>query len=258
MLHGPTLRRALDLSDRAYELLMYLVDAAREGFVKVETEHRADTFAAGAEAWIREHWARLPHRMRPARHDLSAFAAFFATYLESSFVLDEESEERLYEADGCACPFCSWLVDVAELQTREPTTADKRQARALTRAVVARALRELAGSHRDAVEALGEAGREALIDRVAADSQLREELALVAYGHELLERIRHRACGPAALVLWRTFAWSHDGRPRDDVALSAERFFDAEDLVRARLERELAAHAPAARGPTGERDPRRR
>jgi hypothetical protein len=240
MLNGPRLRHALDLSERAYELLMYLVDAAAEGFVDVDSEHRVEGFAAGAEAWIREHWARLPHRMRPARHDIGAFAAYFATYLESSFALAEQSEQRLYEANGCSCAFCSWLVDAAEIETRQPTTADKRRARELTREVVAETLRELGGRHYDKVEGLDDAVRDALIDRVAADSQLREERALVAYAHQLLRRTRGQVVGPATLVLWRIFAWTHDGRPRDEVVLSAERFFEAEDLLRARLERELS------------------
>lgn len=240
MLNGPALRRAIDLRERAYELLQWLSDAVGEGYLAFDTVHAVDSFRAGGEAWIHDHYGKLPYHARPAPHDVPAFVAFFSTYLETSFEhSDEAEEERLYEADGCACPWCSWLIDVPGLRPRTPSKADKREARELTVAVVEELLRGLDGRFRELAQSLDEAARTAIIDAVASDTHLREELALVAYATDLLARVRGRAVGPAALALWRSFAWTRAGKPRDDFVLSAELIFEAEDLLRARLEREL-------------------
>jgi hypothetical protein len=53
------------------------------------------------------------------------------------------------------------------------------------------------------------------------------DVAMVAYGQQLVERARGRSEGPAVLALWREFAWEKTGSPKKDFKL------DSEDILRA-------------------------
>ena len=52
------------------------------------------------------------------------------------------------------------------------------------------------------------------------------DVATLAYGQQLVERVRGSSKGPAVLALWREIAWKKTGSPRKDFKL------DAEDILR--------------------------
>jgi len=195
-------------------------DAIVRGFIKFDTAHHYASFPAAAQAWIDEHYADIPPAARPARSDLEDFARFFSTYLEASFELVRNPGKRLHSPDDhCFCPMCSWLVDVPHLRTRKVGPAAKKRAR----------MRKLAALHALAVGA----GRSLSEDEASAileERALREPIALVAYGRDLLERLRGNA-GPETLVLWREFAWTDKGSPKKDFVLTADAIFEGEETI---------------------------
>src|SRR5690606_5750613 len=157
------------------------------------------------------------HGARPAREHIAAFSNLFATYLDSSFDLFEQPRQRLYSPDAhCFCPLCSWMIAMPRLQTKKLTRQDKDRARKLT----ASALRQLALEIDTALEA-------ERAEQLADEPALREPLAFVAYGHDLLRRIAGIAEGPATLALWRRFAWTPQGSPKPGFQLTANAILDA-------------------------------
>ncbi len=72
-------------------------------------------------------------------------------------------------------------------------------------------------------------------ERLLDDKELGEPIALGAYGRDLLRRVEGHSEGPAALALWRRFAWTATGAPRKDFTLSAEAILAAEARVQERL-----------------------
>ena len=131
----------------------------------------------------------------------------------------------MYSPDAhCFCQMCSWLVDAPNLKTKTPTTADKKRARKMMLNVIDR----LAAENN---VRLPEKAAEAMAD----DPKLRERLALCAYAADLFQRMRGVAVGPAALVLWRSFAWLPTGSPKKKFRLSAEFIVEAERTLRDRV-----------------------
>jgi len=219
------LARAVKVQSQSFALLQWTADAIARGFITFSAAHTYATLPAAAQAWIEEHYADLPTSARPARAEIAPFARFFASYLETSFELVERPGQRLYSPDAhCFCPMCSWLVDVPHLRTKKLVPADKARAEKS----------KLAALHALAVEASVSPSDEEL-QALLADITLREPLALVAYGRDLLERTRGGRVGPSTLALWRTFAWTPTGSPKKKFVLSAELVLDAERTVLARL-----------------------
>jgi hypothetical protein len=119
---------------------------------------------------------------------------------------------------------CSWLVDAPRMRPKKLVRSDKERARRMTTS----ALRQLA---LELDVALDDERAEQLTDEPA----LREPLALVAYGHDLLRRMIGVVEGPATLALWRRFAWTPEGSPKPGFQLSADAILDGEAAVIARL-----------------------
>jgi hypothetical protein len=61
-----------------------------------------------------------------------------------------------------------------------------------------------------------------------AKPEVVEAAALVAYGIELVRRMDDAGCGPAALALWRAFAWTPQGSPKHGFELTPQLILDAE------------------------------
>ncbi len=222
MLDEHAIRRAVEIHAKSYKLLLWLESAIERGFISVKAAHDFTTFTEATQAWLEEHYANVPANARPEREDLVEFAAFFSTYLESSFDLVENPGQRLYSPDvHCFCPLCSWLVNIPRLQPKKLTKHDKRTARTLQRDYLEATALEL-----DAT--LSDDAIESMLD----DPELREPLSLAAYGEDLLRRLRGQSYGAATLVLWRRFAWVPEGSPKQNFKLSAERILDAEERVR--------------------------
>src|SRR5262245_57767864 len=105
------IRRAVDLQRRSYTLLRWMDQAIEKGFISYDAAHTYATLSGATQAWIDRHYMDIPVAARPAKEDVPAFSALFATYLEGSFDLVREPGQRLYSPDAhCFCPHCSWLV----------------------------------------------------------------------------------------------------------------------------------------------------
>lgn len=218
MLDPDTITRAVDLQQRSYQLLRWMADAVTKGFIRFETAHNCAALPEAAEAWIISHYQDIPRKARPNEKDIPNFSRLFTTFLENSFDLRQDPGKHLYSPDAhCFCPMCSWLVDAPNLKTKKPVAADKRRAQEMKAEIVC----AMAGE-------IGATLTEDAIDTIVSDKALRESLSMVTYAHDLLGRLDGRAVGPAALVLWRGFAWTPEGSPKKRFVLSAEEILERE------------------------------
>ena len=225
MFERTELERAVDLQKRSYALLEWVADAIDRKFISFKSAHAFSTLPEASKAWLAEHYENLPDAARPKPEDVRQFANLFTTYLESSFDLHEKPQQRLYSPEAhCFCPICSWLVDAPRLRPKTLTRHDKARARKLT----VNALRQLA-------IVLDVALDDARAEAIADEPVMREPLALVAYGRDLLRRLDDVVEGPATLALWRRFAWTPQGSPKHGFQLTAALILDGEAAVTARL-----------------------
>jgi len=170
------LSRAIDLQKRSYELLQWVASAVKRGFISFNAAHSYSSASSAAEDWIERHYQNIPENARPLPSDLKDFSSLFSTYLESSFELVSSPGKHLYSPNAhCFCQMCSWLVDAPNLKTKTPTPKDKKRAQKLMIDVI----------NRIAIEN-GVRLSEKKSETMANDPNLREELALCAYGADLL------------------------------------------------------------------------
>lgn len=221
MLNRKDVERAVDLQQRSYRLLRWLAEGIVQGFIKFDTAHDYSTFPEAAEEWIAGHYENIPVDARPERGQLSEYCSFFSTYLENSFELVREPGQQLWSECGCTCPWCAYMIDSPNLRTKKLTAADRRR----TRKMKASAVRSIAAENSLLIS-------DDAVDSIVDDSDLRETLSLVAYGVDLLSRTRGVAVGPAALALWRGFAWNRQGSPDREFTLTADRILNEERRLR--------------------------
>lgn len=208
------------MQNRSYLLLKWVASAVKEGFISFQTAHKYSTLPEAAEGWILGHYLNIPADARPAREDLPVFAAFFSTYLTNSFDLIEKPRKHLYSPYGhCFCPMCSWMV-APNLKAKKISSADKSRAEKIK----ARTLLRIAEENRISVS-------ESQVAKVLEDDVNREYAALIAYGYDLLQRMKGYAAGPAVLALWRGFAWSKAGSPKKNFRLSEDMIVKAEQRL---------------------------
>ena len=219
MLDPNKLRHAVDLQQRSYRLLRWTAKAVESNFLQFDAAHEYfDAMSEAAEAWLLRHYRNIPPDVRPAREDIKCFSAFFSTYLENSFdLVANPGVHRRSPHGNCLCSWCSWQANAPNLKTKKVTSSDKRHARNLKIAAV----QAIAAGHDTA---LSDEDAAAIVD----DPAMRETVALVAYGHDLLRRMQGIAEGPAVLALWRGFAWTETGSPKKGFRLEAEAILDAE------------------------------
>lgn len=219
------LSRAIDLQKRSYELLQWIASAVKRGFISFNAAHSYSSVSSAAVDWIERHYQNIPEKARPMHSDLKDFSGLFTTYLENSFELVLSPGKQLYSPDAhCFCPMCSWLIDAPNLKTKTPTSKDKKRAHKMMIDVINR----IATENNVRLS-------EKKVESIADDPNLREELALCAYGADLLQRMKGTAVGPAALVLWRNFAWLRSGAPKRKFELTADLILDAEKAIRERV-----------------------
>lgn len=225
MFDRAAIERAVDLQRRSYELLKWMGEAVRRGFIRFDSAHACATLPEAAQVWIERHYRDLPRAAQPAPDDLGPFSNLFATYLESSFDLLRDPGKQLYSPDNhCFCPWCSWMVDAPNLRTKKLTNRDRKRARKL----------EASFLRATAIEmevALSVERCDELLD----SDDLRESIAMATYGRDLLRRLEGSSEGPASLVVWRRFAWTRLGSPRKGFQLSADAILAAEAAVRAAI-----------------------
>jgi len=116
------------------------------------------------------------------------------------------------------------MVRVPHLRPKKVGAADKKVAESMKRGFV----RKLASSAHLSIS-------DEAVNQLLREPELSEAVALTTYADDLLQRLSGIAVGPATLVLWRNFAWTSQGSPKKDFALSTEAIMHAQHTVLARL-----------------------
>lgn len=230
MLAATDIELAVELHARSYRLLRWLETAMRRGLVSPHAAAAAASREQAAMEWIVSYLPCLPPDARPDPDHVEAFCRLFSTWLDCSFDLAETPGTYLYSDGGhCFCPWCSVLLRRNHLTPRKVDRGAKKAALAMQRAFAA-----------NLAAGLGIAVGDTHLDALLEVAELREVLALCAYGKDLLDRMRGYAGGTATLALWRTFAWTRQGSPKKGFVLKASAILAAQDTLQARL---LAAAA---------------
>jgi hypothetical protein len=233
MLTRERLNDAVAIHEACYALLKWAAAAVDRDFVAVQTAHTYMSEAEAAAGWIGDHYENLPADCRPAGRSgepLRRFANYFSSYLTSSFDLQDSPGVML--VGGCPCCHVGrYLVNAPRLKPKKLRSADKKRAQKLKRDY----LEELA---LQAGVNLSDAASAALLGGEAT----RRDVALAAYGSQLLRRCDGHSSTPAVLALWREVAWE-SGAPRRGFQLTAEGILEAEKRLAAALTRDRSQDA---------------
>jgi hypothetical protein len=214
----------VDIARRCYRALLWVGRTLDKGGLPFDEVHDRLSAQESARRWVTRFQAQLPPDARPPDGEANRFANYFATFLTTSFDLVADPGKRARSDCGCPCRFCTYLVAAPHLQPRKLTKRNKADALRI---------------ERDAVEQLGvecDAKQDA-VEAVLADSAMREHTAVLAYGREMMRRCSGFTSGAAVLALWRRFAWTDQGSPKRDFALTADAIVAAEDELLAALTR---------------------
>jgi len=218
---------AVRLQACGYQLLKWLEKALADGFITPEAAGTYATSEDAAYSWLDKHYLNLPNNARPERSDLRAFSNFFSTYLHCTFDLDVEPGTVLYSPNAhCFCPICSWMVQKPHLRPKKVTAGAKKVAERMKRTFLVR-LAEARG-----ISVTGE-----LLNDMLQDRNLREPIGLCTYADDLLQRLKGKAVGAASLALWRTFAWTPQGSPKKNFALTTDEIMISQNVLVERLSR---------------------
>ena len=211
---------AVEMQAKSYALLKWVGQAVDSGLLTFQTAHKYSTLPQAAADWIEKHYLNIPAAARVNQNDVAVFANFFSTYLENSFDLIERPGTIRFSPDAhCFCPMCSWMIDAPRLKTKVLSAADKKRAARMQE----RAVWQLDID-------VGANPTETLAEEIVAEHG--EATALLAYGHDLIERLAGTAHGPAVLALWRKFAWSSSGSPKPKFRLSTKLIMDAQSHLK--------------------------
>ena len=175
-----------------------------------------------ATHWLRSEFHNIPEELRPDLDSLPEFAAFFSTYLTSSFdvVYSTGGRWRSLAPRYCRCDICVRIINASHLRGKKLHKVDKRQANWL---MVERLL--CFGNERD--WKIDESTAVAIVTA----KETRRYAAYVAYGYWLIQRLEGKSDGPAILALWRLIAWDPRGGARRGFKLQLEDFKIAEDRI---------------------------
>ena len=214
---------AVDMQAKSYALLKWVGQAVSSGLLSFRTAHEYSTLPLAAADWIEKHFLNIPAAARVKHDDIPIFANFFSTYLENSFDLIASPGRIKYSPDAhCFCPMCSWMIDAPHLKTKTLSTADKKRAVKMQQHAVIQLGIDI-----------GAKPNEVLAEKIVSENG--EPSALIAYGHDLIQRLHGIANGPAVLALWRRFAWNSSGSPKPKFRLSTKMMLDAESQLRTLL-----------------------
>lgn len=208
---------------------MWISDAIDKGHIQPSrVAHQAGGPDAATD-WLRSNYDGIPGELRPPKSDIDEFAAFFSTYLTSSFDVVANPGVR---GEGprspqltCLCEFCVRLVNAPHLQTKKLYARDKRRADFL----MTECLMQLAGENGLEID-------ERRATKIVTDEATRRLAAYLAYGHWLIQRLAGESDGPAILALWRLIAWDPRGGMRRNFALQLQDFQQAEERLLAVLQ----------------------
>jgi len=214
------LDRAVRLQRQAYALLVWLQNHLDQALFPTHEAHSVMDSRAVAQQWIEANLSNLPADVAPAAAEISSLAALFSSYLTTSFDIVDNPSYRLQTTTGCLCDVCAHLARCTHLQPKRIGPGDKAHAERFK----LKMLKDLATEHCIPVN-------EARVRNLLSDPSLREQAALVAYAHQLLQRLDGDPGDPAILVLWREFAWIRNGAPKKGFSLNARDIVEAQELL---------------------------
>ena len=220
LLDQQQLELSIEMQAKSYALLKWVGQGVSSGLLSFHTVHEYTTLPLAAADWIEKHYLNIPAAARVAQNDIPVFANFFSTYLENSFDLIANPGRIRYSPDShCFCPMCSWMIDTPHLKTKSLSTADKKRAAKMQ----VHCILQLGID-------IGAKPNESRSEEIVAENG--EATALLAYGHDLIQRLDAIANGPAVLALWRRFAWNSSGSPKPKFRLSTRLVLNAESQLR--------------------------
>ena len=192
-------------------------DAVDKGEIQPSRiEHHSGSSAA-TEEWLRINLANIPAEIRPTLDDLPVFAAFFSTYLTSSFEIADGQTSRGEGLGLCRCEVCMTIINAPHLRSKKLYARDKRRAeRLMKQSLSSFAIRN------------GMRISDKLITRLLASEESRRWAAFITYGDWLIKRLSGDSDGPAILALWRLIAWDPRGGVRRGFRLELDGFRNAE------------------------------
>lgn len=211
---------AIATRDRSYKLLMWISNAIDKGLI---FPSRAAHHSGGPEAateWMNANYQIIPENLRPSRPGIDEFAAFFSTYLTSSFDVIQKPGTKgagPIPRFACRCDLCFRIVNAPHLQAKKLYARDRSRADTL----MSECLQTLASKHGIELD-------DKSATKLVTDQRTRRAAAYVAYGHWLILRLKGESDGPAMLALWRLIAWDPRGGMRHGFTLELDDFKIAE------------------------------
>lgn len=221
------LRNAVEIQQRTYLLLNWLNSAIERGFVSVGSVRKHVSDSTIAAEWINEHYLNLPDECRPASrnpNDIDPYANMFCSYLLASFDIQEQPGERYVPHDRRNPHARSPFVTNPHLRPKKLTTEDKTRARKL-KILYVRQLALSCGSQ------INDERAKAIVE----DSGLKEAVSMATYGEQLIRRTKGHVEGSAILALWREFARTSSGSPKQNFKLNAEHVLKCEETIASKV-----------------------
>jgi hypothetical protein len=221
------LAKAIATRDHSYKLLMWITEAIHRGLIQpTQTAHPSGSPHAATE-WLRSNYHQIPAEFRPPQNEIDEFAAFFSTYLISSFDVIQKpgtKGEGPTPQFGCRCELCMRIINAPHLRTKKLYERDKRRADFLMTECLIHLAREN-----------GMEINEGQAMQFVTDQSTRRSAAYITYGHWLIQRLTGESDGPAILALWRLIAWDPRGGMRRDFTLDLDDFKLAEKQLLAAI-----------------------
>jgi hypothetical protein len=224
------LAKAIATREATYKLLMWISDAIDSGKILPTraAQHSGGTLAA--THWLRSCYYHIPEALRPLPTDIDEFAAFFSTYLLSSFdvVLKPGTKGVGRSMGGCHCEICLRIVNAPHLRAKKLYAVDKRRANVLM-------CDRIVALARENVRNVDNASIDRFADDLVANVKTRRHAAYLTYGYWLIQRLDGNSDGASILALWRIIAWDPRGGMRRNFHLKLDDFQFAEQVLLSEL-----------------------
>lgn len=201
---------------------MWISDAIDKGQIQASRAAHHSGGPDAANQWLRSNYYHIPEKLRPAQSDIDEFAAFFSTYLTSSFDVIEKpgTKGEGPTPTSCRCELCMRIVNAHHLQAKKLYARDKRRADFLMCDCVV----DLAIKNNLEID-------ERSAEQIVTVQTTRRSAAFITYGHWLIRRLSGETDGSAILALWRLIAWDPRGGMRQGFTLKLNDFKTAETQI---------------------------
>ena len=218
--------KIIELQQKAYRLLKWVEKAMNSQIVSPVSAHDKMSDLDAAQDWVAKHSLNFPPDARPNiddKNELKAFSNLFMAFLQTSFDIEATLKEKYISYCGCHCSMCSYLGYASYLKPKKVKPADKRRARKLKLYSLQQLFLDLGSEDENS------------IDKLMESDDSFEDIAIVAYTDQLKQRSEGIYSGPAALQLWRDFAWTKKGSPKRGFKYSFEMFKIAESRLKDKI-----------------------